>query len=68
MSFFDAVGDMFGKMAAQAQEVMSYKQEYERLKNDELKREYERLTQQSGTEISRRKRAVKMIMRERSGR
>ena len=68
MGFWDAVGDIAGKMAAQSQEMMTYKKEYERMNNAALKREYERLSQHSRTEISRRKQVVKMITRERTGR
>lgn len=68
MGLLDGFGDMFGKMAAQHQEKLAYKKEYERMNNAALKREYERLSQHSGTEISLRKQAIKMIMGERTGR
>ncbi len=40
MGFLDFAGEMMGRAVANGQEMMKYKTEYEKMSNQELKREY----------------------------
>ena len=67
MAFMDFLGSVVGKMASTMQDVQKYKSEYEYMSDNDLKREYNRLKNDSwkGTEGDHRLTAVKMILSER---
>lgn len=65
MGFLDSLGNTIGKMAAQAQEVQGYKNEYESMSDYDLKREFNNLRNKSGIEYKNRFMAVKMVLRDR---
>ncbi len=48
-SIMDALGTMFGNLAAQAEEAQKFKSEYERFSDRDLIREYQKLKQQNGS-------------------
>ena len=69
MGFLDSLGeflgDMVGGLAAQAQEAVKYKQEYESLSDKDLVREYNRIKDRSGQEFKSRVMAIRSIARDR---
>ena len=61
-----SLGSFLGKIAAQGQEMMGYKAEYERYSDQQLKVEYKRLRSAgSSDEIRFRRAAVASVLRDR---
>lgn len=65
MGFLDFAGEMFGKIAVQGMEMKGYKSEYERMSNDQLKREFNAIKDKSGTEYNLRRGAIKSVLSDR---
>lgn len=70
MGFLDFLGEVAGSMAAKAQVLQNYKKEYEEMSDNNLKREYNKLkeeTQSSWCSQEKKDRfsAVKMVLRDR---
>ena len=70
MGFLDFLGEVAGSMAAKGQVLLNYKSEYEEMSEDNLKREYKKLKEETqsfwcGQEKRDRFSAVKMVLRER---
>ncbi len=65
MGFLDGLGSVLGMMAANAQEIQNYKNEYEIMTDTELKREYQDLKHRSGTEYEHRLKAVRSVLQDR---
>ena len=65
MGFMDALGSCLGKMAALAQEVQTYKMEYETMSDNDLKREYNALLHKSGVEERNRRAAIQSVLSDR---
>lgn len=69
MGFMDSLGGLLGDIAGgvmgKAQEAYKYKQEYESLSDNDIKREYQRVKDRSGAEFMARKMALMTIAKER---
>ena len=66
MGFFaEFAGELLGKAMANAQEMQNYKSEYELMSDRELKREYQAIKDEKGTEYQYRRIAIKSVLTDR---
>ena len=64
-SIFDSLGSTLGKMAADNNEILEYKSEYECMSDYDLKREYNNLKNKSREDLRKRFIAVKLVLKDR---